>query len=133
MALIGGRRVAVELKYLLRDPSATAEDELFELPFQSVQDVRRYDFVKDVARLELLRAEGVADDGFAIALTNDPNYWQGGDREGVGQVNALRSFYHYLERGRAGYRTGAAPEKHGVRSASPGLRPHSSVDRAAVS
>jgi hypothetical protein len=28
MALIGGRRVAVELKYLLRDLSATVEDEL---------------------------------------------------------------------------------------------------------
>src|SRR6059036_11880 len=42
MALIGGRRVAVELKYLLRDLSATVEDELFELPFQSAQDVRRY-------------------------------------------------------------------------------------------
>ncbi len=97
MALIGGRRVAVELKYLLRDLSATVEDELFELPFQSAQDVRRYDFVKDVARLEVLRADGAADDGFAIALTNDPSYWQGGDREGVadaafrlGEGRALR-------------------------------------------
>ncbi len=45
--------------------------------------MRRYDFVKDIARLELLRAEDAADDGFAIALTNDPNYWQGGDRERV--------------------------------------------------
>ncbi len=45
--------------------------------------MRRYDFVKDIARLELLRAEDAADDGFAIALTNDPNYWPGGDRERV--------------------------------------------------
>ena len=33
--------------------------------------------------LEVLRAEGTADGGFAIALTNDPSYWQGGDREGI--------------------------------------------------
>jgi hypothetical protein len=83
MALIDGCRVAVELKYLLRDLTTMVEDEVFELPFQSAQDVRRYDFVKDVARLELLLAEGGADDGFAIALTNDPSYWQGGDREDV--------------------------------------------------
>ena len=69
MALIGGRRVAVELKYLLRDLSATVEDELFELPFQSAQDVRRYDFVNDVARsnklfTSLLEAECA---GFDVA------------------------------------------------------------------
>ena len=52
MALIDGRRVAVELKYLLRGLATTVEEELFELPFQSAQDVRRYDFVKDIAQLE---------------------------------------------------------------------------------
>jgi len=83
MALIDGRRVAVELKYLLRGLTTTVEDELFELPFQSAQDVRRYDFVKDIARLEIMLADGAADDGFAIALTNDPSYWQGGNREDV--------------------------------------------------
>lgn len=35
MALINGQRVAVELKYLLRDLAATAEDELFELRFRA--------------------------------------------------------------------------------------------------
>jgi hypothetical protein len=45
--------------------------------------VRRYDFVKDLARLEFLLADGLADVGFAIALTNDPSYWKGGDREDV--------------------------------------------------
>src|SRR5688500_96340 len=49
LALIDGQRIAVELKYLLRDLTTTVEDELFELPFQSAQDVRRYDFVKDIA------------------------------------------------------------------------------------
>lgn len=83
LALIGGRRVAVELKYLLRTLSTTIEDEVFDLPFQSAQDTRRYDFVKDVGRLEVLLADGAADDGFSIALTNDPSYWKGGNSESV--------------------------------------------------
>jgi len=56
---------------------------LFELPCRSAQDVRRYECVKEGARLEVLRVDGAADDGFAIVLTNDPSYWQGGEREGV--------------------------------------------------
>jgi hypothetical protein len=83
LATIDGSRVAVELKYLLRDLTTTIEGELFALPNQSAQDVRRYDFIKDVARLEVLRRDDYADIGFSIALTNDPSYWQGGNREGV--------------------------------------------------
>ena len=83
MADIEGRRVAFELKYLLRDLTTRIDDERFELPFQGAQDVRRYDFVKDIVRLEVLVADHVADTGFAIALTNDPTYWQGGNREDV--------------------------------------------------
>lgn len=83
LALIDGKRIAFELKYLLRTLSATIEDEVFELPFQGAQDTRRYDFIKDVGRLEILVSDGLADEGFAVALTNDPIYWQGGNRENV--------------------------------------------------
>lgn len=83
LAVIDGRKVAFELKYLLRDLTTTVDGELFALPNQSAQDVRRYDFVKDIARLEVLCKEGYADDGFSIALTNDPAYWKGGNREEV--------------------------------------------------
>jgi hypothetical protein len=83
LAVVGGRRIAFELKYLLRNLTTTIDGELFALPNQSAQDVRRYDFIKDVARLEVLRREDYADIGFSIALTNDPAYWQGGNREGV--------------------------------------------------
>src|SRR5438105_159136 len=49
LAVIGGRRVAFELKYLVRDLTVTIDDELFELPNHSAQEVRRYDFLKEVA------------------------------------------------------------------------------------
>lgn len=77
--MIDNRRIAYELKYLLRNISATIDGELFALPDQGARDVRRYDFVRDIARLEILVRDGLADEGYAIALTNDPNYWQAGD------------------------------------------------------
>lgn len=83
LIVIDGKRIAFELKYLLRTLRTTIEDEFFELPFQGAQDTRRYDFISDVARLEVLRQDGYADVGYAIGLTNDPAYWQGGDREDV--------------------------------------------------
>jgi hypothetical protein len=79
LASIDGRRSAFELKYLVRGITVTVDGELFELPNQGAQDLRRYDFVKDVARLEVMVRDGAADEGYAIALTNDPSYWQSGD------------------------------------------------------
>ena len=37
---------------------------------------RRYDVIKDVARLEQIVAAGAADAGYAIVLTNDSSYWR---------------------------------------------------------
>ncbi len=79
LATFDERPLAYELKYRLRNVTTTIDGELFDLPNQGAQDVRRYDFAKDVARLEVLLGDGVADDGYAIALTNDPNYWQTGE------------------------------------------------------
>jgi hypothetical protein len=79
LATINGIRTAFELKYLVRGIKVTFDGELFELPNQGAQDLRRYDFVKDVARLEVMLRDGAAHEGYAIALTNDPSYWQGGD------------------------------------------------------
>jgi hypothetical protein len=79
LATIDGQSVAFELKYLLRAITVTIDDELFQLPNQGAQDLRRYDFVKDVARLEVMLRGGAAHMGYAIALTNDPSYWQAGD------------------------------------------------------
>jgi hypothetical protein len=54
---------------------ATWQGETFALTNQSAHDVRRYDFIKDIVRLEQLVPE-VADVGYAVVLTNDPSYWQ---------------------------------------------------------
>jgi hypothetical protein len=49
--------------------------ELFQLKNQSAQDIRRYDFIKDIKRLEDIAVERKNFTGYAIMLTNDSSYW----------------------------------------------------------
>ena len=51
--------------------------ETFALCNQAAQDVRRYDFLKDVQRLErVVSLPDLAIVGFAVCLTNDSAYWK---------------------------------------------------------
>ena len=45
---------------------------------QSALPLSRYDFWKDLRRLELLCGERLMTTGWTIALTNDPGYWKRG-------------------------------------------------------
>lgn len=83
LVLIGDRRIGIELKYFARRLRTTVGSESFELPDQGAQDVRRYDFVKDLTRLERLIDKRAVDEGFAIALTNDAGYWNQQRNPGV--------------------------------------------------
>jgi len=73
-------RVAVELKYLVRSLDLTIMGERFLLRNQGAHDVRRYDVVKDISRIESLVERDIADVGFVIALSNDPAYWTQGTK-----------------------------------------------------
>ena len=68
-------KVAIELKYCTHLLAATHNGERFALRYQSAQDTRRYDFLKDVRRLEQSIESGPAETGIAVFLTNDPSYW----------------------------------------------------------
>lgn len=79
-----GLGVAIELKYATRELEcrARASDlrppcEAYSLRSQAAQDITRYDFVKDVARLERV-VDGCPDArrGIAVLLTNNPLYWE---------------------------------------------------------
>lgn len=67
--------IALELKYPTRALDVTAHGERFRLRDQSAQDVTRYDFLKDVVRVERIAAEEPGATGFALLLTNDRSYW----------------------------------------------------------
>ena len=66
---------AIELKYLTRTAVIVHEEEEFRLRDQSAQDLGRYGFCLDIARLEGIIERGRARDGYAILLTNEHLYW----------------------------------------------------------
>jgi len=67
--------VAIELKYWPKGWSGDVKGERFYLKNRGGQDLGRYDYWKDVRRVERLHADGHIRWGAAIALTNDPAYW----------------------------------------------------------
>ena len=71
-----GVAVAVELKYRTQKLVLERTGESFALRNQAAQPLGRYDFIKDIRRLERVVADGPAETGFAVLLTNDPSYWE---------------------------------------------------------
>jgi len=78
MALSGTIAVAMEIKYKTRAASSVVGAEAFRLTSQAAQDLGRYDFVKDIERLERVAAERPGTIGYAVLLTNDQSYWKAG-------------------------------------------------------
>lgn len=71
----GNGFVAVELKYKTIGLSTTVGQESYSLKNHAAQDLGRYEFVKDISRLEQVVAFHPGCTGFAILLTNDSGYW----------------------------------------------------------
>ena len=70
------QRIAIELKFATRKLECERSGEYFSLRDQSAQDVKRYDFLKDIQRLEQVVRDGKAESGFSVLLTNDHLYWK---------------------------------------------------------
>lgn len=66
---------AIELKYKTKRLYTDFNNETFLLKNQSAQDLGRYDFLKDIERLEQLKIAGRIVSGYAVLLTNDSQYW----------------------------------------------------------
>ena len=71
----GEELVCIELKYPTRRLLVEANGERFELRDQAAQDITRYDFVKDLTRIERI-VDAHSGAGCAILLTNDSAYWK---------------------------------------------------------
>ena len=69
------KRHVVEVKYLTRRTDLTVGSERFVLTDQSAHDTRRYDVLRDLARIERWTSAGIAHYGTVVVLTNDPGYW----------------------------------------------------------
>jgi hypothetical protein len=69
-----GRTYLLELKYKTRRLDLELKGEQYHLRDQAAQDLGRYDFLKDIERLEHAVTSPV-EGGWAIFLTNDSSYW----------------------------------------------------------
>lgn len=72
------QKLAIELKYKSRTLETLHGDEHFRLKDHSAQDGGRYDFLKDVMRLEQIKRMKPHAEGYAVLLTNEPLYWKSG-------------------------------------------------------
>lgn len=71
-----GRSTAVEVKYLTRAWIGEVNGKRYELKDHGAQDIRAYDVVKDVVRVERFIAGQRGADGAVIVLANDASYWR---------------------------------------------------------
>ena len=71
---------AIELKYKTRNLEVQRGEEKFRLRNQSAQDIGRYDFIKDIWRLEQIVEGRENAVGYAVLLTNESTYWAGESR-----------------------------------------------------
>ena len=70
-------KIAIELKYMTRKSELEDNEESFALRDQGAHNQRRYDFLWDIHRLELMRSmPEFCEAGHAVLLTNDPLYWK---------------------------------------------------------
>lgn len=73
----GAQIAALELKYLCQRFDGEIGGETYALKPQGAQDIRRYDVLKDVWRMEQFIAQRPGAFASVIVLSNDPAYWKG--------------------------------------------------------
>ena len=70
------RHTAIELKYLTALWTGEYAGEKFALKNHGAQDIRAYDAVKDIGRLERFVGQRTNWNGVFVAITNEPMYWR---------------------------------------------------------
>lgn len=65
---------AIELKYPTNLLKYTNDNEIYLLKQQAAHNQRRYDFYKDIQRLESLKADKKIKNGYALLLSNNSKY-----------------------------------------------------------
>ncbi len=73
---VGDVTFAIELKYKTKKLDTVFGTEEFHLRNHGAQDIGRYDFIKDIVRVERFVMANADSTGYAIFLTNDDSYWK---------------------------------------------------------
>jgi hypothetical protein len=87
-----GTHLVLELKYLTSPWAGDVSGEHYELLSQGAQDIRAYDVVKDIARVERFVGDKPGWSGAVLVLSNDPSYWK---RPGHGRATNADAFRIY--------------------------------------
>jgi hypothetical protein len=75
----------IELKYPTKKCVISVNNEVFNLKEHGAQDIQRYDFIKDICRIESFsNSISGFKNGVVIWLTNDPHYWNPPKSDKVG-------------------------------------------------
>jgi hypothetical protein len=77
---------AIELKYIKKNLNVTTDDEEYQLTSNDALDLARYDYVKDISRLEQVANHFDNTVGIVIMLTNEPALWKPPLREDVNDI-----------------------------------------------
>ena len=80
LVTVGDASYAIELKYKAKMLDAVHKKEEFHLQNHSARPIGRYNFIKDVRRLERFADASPNRIGYAVLLTNDDNYWKTTER-----------------------------------------------------
>lgn len=72
----GSETIAIEVRYKTAFLQTMNKGKHIHLKQQAAQDISRYDFVKDMEKLERIAAQNAGVTGYALLLTNDHLYWQ---------------------------------------------------------
>lgn len=67
-----GNNYPIEFKYL----TASLEYLHFKLKKQSARDIRSYDVIKDIKRVETYCNQNKLEKGYVVVITNDSSYWK---------------------------------------------------------
>jgi hypothetical protein len=84
--------VVIEVKYLTAAWAGDVQGERFELLNQGAQDIRAYDVIKDVQRVERFVAGRSGWSGAVLVLTNDPSYWSRPTHSRLTNADAFRIY-----------------------------------------
>ena len=88
----GGGGAAIELKYMTRRWSGFDRGEEYALKNHGASDLRGYDVIKDIVRVERFVAARPGWTGLMVALTNEPGYWRSPGHGRVTNADAFRLY-----------------------------------------
>jgi hypothetical protein len=67
---------AIEVRYKTALLDTILDGKTIRLKNQAAQDISRYDFIKDIEKLEMVIRQRPGTKGYAVLITNDRNYWE---------------------------------------------------------